>query len=212
MQESYWHNRWDKNEISFHTPEANPLLIEHFGTLSQPRGSRVFVPLCGKTLDMHWLLAQGYRVVGAELSELAITQLFDDLGLKPEVKTIGALKHYSAEQLDIYVGNIFELTTDVLGPIDAIYDRAAIVALPENIRQDYTRHLMKITLKAPMLLISYVYDQNLMEGPPFSVGDNKVKTYYGDHYTLSFLASVDIAGGLKGKCPATENVWLMKRK
>lgn len=210
MDPSFWHQRWAKNEIGFHEPKANPLLVTHFKELSLPKGSRVFVPLCGKTLDIAWLLSQGYRVAGAELSEVAITQLFADLGVEPQISTIGALKRYRAPDLDILVGNIFDLSGSVLGAVDAVYDRAALVALPEPMRARYTAHLTAITNRAPQLLISYVYDQRVMDGPPFSVPNEEVTRHYGRRYDVRLIASTDVPGGLKGKCAAKENVWLLR--
>jgi thiopurine S-methyltransferase len=211
MDESFWQRKWERNEIAFHQREPNPLLVRYFADLSLPEGSRVFVPLCGKTLDIHWLLSHRYRVAGAELSKIAVEQLFAELGVKPTITAIGRLSRYSANDIDIFVGDIFSLSGSVLGRVDAIYDRAALVAFPAPMRIGYAAHLMKITDRAPQLLISYVYDQRLLDGPPFSVSDEEVGRHYRGSYDLKLLASVDVRGGLKGKCPATENVWLLKK-
>jgi thiopurine S-methyltransferase len=202
--------KWKQNDIGFHESAPNPQLVKYYKKLSLPRDSRVFLPLCGKTLDISWLLAQGCRVAGAELSSLAIQQLFAELGVKPEITNTGTLEHHSARNIDIYVGDIFSLTGKVLGPVDAIYDRAALVALPEATRRRYTAHLMEITDSAPQLLITYEYDQSQMNGPPYSVSNVEVSLLYGNHYDLTLLASTDVAGGIKGKCAAKENVWLLK--
>ena len=63
MEHDFWHDRWESNRIGFHESAPNPLLTEHFPALSVPNSGRVFVPLCGKTLDIGWLLSQGQRVV-----------------------------------------------------------------------------------------------------------------------------------------------------
>src|SRR5258708_29645765 len=104
MDAKFWHQRWEANEIGFHESNANPLLLTHFKALSRPKGSRVFVPLCGKTLDIAWLLSNGYQIAGVELSELAIKQLFVELGIEAEITDIGEVKHYSATAIDIFVG------------------------------------------------------------------------------------------------------------
>jgi thiopurine S-methyltransferase len=206
MDASFWHAKWEKSEIAFHQEEVNPLLLDHFGALSLPVGSRVFVPLCGKTRDILWLLQSGYRVVGAELSRLAVEQLFAEMELAPDVTQAGPLTRFAAEDLDIYVGDIFELSGSELGQVDAVYDRAALVALPEAMRQRYADHLAAITGRARQLLIAYDYDQSLQNGPPFAVGADEVRSLYGTHYEPTLLASVEVAGGLRGKCPATEHV------
>lgn len=210
MEANFWHAKWEKGEIAFHQDEVNPLLLEHFGALSLPTGSRVFVPLCGKTRDIRWLLEAGYRVAGAELSRVAVEQLFADMGLEPGISQVGPLTRFAAENIDIYSGDIFELTGSELGQIDAVYDRAALVALPAAMRQRYVDHLVAITGRARQLLVAYEYDQSLQDGPPFAVGADEVRRLYGRHYEPALLASTEVAGGLRGKCPATEHVWLLR--
>ncbi len=209
---TFWLQRWETNDICFHEHETNPSLIKYFQELGIKKGSRVFVPLCGKTLDIGWLLSNGYRVAGAELIELAIQQLFENLRMEPKISANGNLKQYSAKNIDVFVGDIFDLSKTALGPVDATYDRAALIALPPKIRNRYTEHLREITNNAPQLLISLEYDQKLMEGPPFSVSNAEITQHYKDHYNLKHLVSAEIPGGVKGKCPGKQNVWLLTKK
>jgi thiopurine S-methyltransferase len=206
MEHNFWLDRWQTHQIGFHLADANPLLVKHFKALALPAGSRIFIPLCGKTLDIAWLLSQGYRVAGAELVEMAIVQLFDELGVPPNITKVGNLKRYSAHNIDVFVGDIFELTADMLGAVDATYDRAALVALPSEMRAGYTAHLKTITQHAPVLLITFEYDQALVPGPPFSVNAAEVKTHYAD---ATLLECNDLPGGLKGQYPAQEATWLV---
>jgi thiopurine S-methyltransferase len=210
MDPEFWHQRWHANEIGFHEPKANPVLVRNLELLGQHKGSRFFLPLCGKTLDIGWLLSRGYQVAGAELSEMAVGQLFDELGVSPEVSDAGKLKHYSAPNLDIFCGDLFDLSAEVVGPVDAIFDRAALVALPEKMRGRYAKQLTNITGHAPQLLVTFVYDQALMAGPPFSVDDDEVKRRYREHYQLRLLESKAIPDGLKGLVPAEQHVWLLR--
>lgn len=210
MDASFWHDRWQSNRIAFHLDEANPLLVHYFSRLQLPAGCRVFVPLCGKTRDIGWLLTQGYSVAGAELVETAVVQLFADLDVEPRVREYGPLKHYQAPALDIWVGDVLELTPELLGNVDAVYDRAALVALPEHMRAAYASQVRRLAERAPQLLVSYQYDQSALAGPPFSVSDDEVQRHYGDAYRLSALARFDIPGGLKGQVPAEETLWLLQ--
>jgi thiopurine S-methyltransferase len=210
LDAEFWHGKWARNEIGFHNSEAHPLLVAHFDALSLPKGSRVFLPLCGKTRDIHWLLANGYRVAGAELSAIAVEQLFAELGVTPEVAEIGEMRRYSAGGIDIFAGDIFALSGDMLGLIDAVYDRAALVALPADMRSGYAAHLVEITGRAPQLLISFDYDQSLLDGPPFSVPGDAISRLYRGAYDPVRLGSAEVEGGLKGKCPADETVWLLQ--
>jgi len=210
MEASFWHQKWERGEIAFHQSEANPFLLAHFEKLNLAKNSRVFLPLCGKTRDIACLLAGGYRVVGAELSELAVNELFKELGLEPNISTAGKLTRYSAKDVDILAGDIFDVSAELLGAISAIYDRAALVALPSAIRERYTSHLMNISGTAPQLLITYEYDQRLMDGPPFSVTENEVRRHYEAAYRLRPVESKNIADKLKGKVAATETAWLLQ--
>lgn len=188
MKADFWLDRWETKNIGFHKAEANPTLVEHFGTLQLAQNSRILIPLCGKTLDIAWFLSNGYKVVGAELSEIAIIELFDELDLTPKVTAIKNLKHYSAENIDIFVGDLFDLTLDILGQIDAVYDRAALVALPLDIRIRYTKHLRQITDNAQQLLLTLEYDQSTRNGPPFSVTKSEVESHYNDAFKMNVLA------------------------
>lgn len=210
MDGSFWHQKWERNDIGFHESKANPLLVKHFGALELIKGARVFLPLCGKTLDIHWLLSTGYRVAGAELSMIAVQQLFAELEMTPTVEKVGHLHRYSDEDIDIFVGDIFELSASMLGAIDAIYDRAALVALPPELRTQYTAHLSAITEAAPQLLICYEYNQSQLDGPPFSISKEEIDEKYGNTYDVTLLDRLMVAGGLKGKLPASEYVWLLK--
>ena len=211
MEANFWHKKWEQSEIGFHLNEVNPLLVKHFGELSLATDSRVFVPLCGKTQDIRWLLSCGYRIAGIELSRIAIEQLFADLNLNPSISQVGTLTCFTAENIDIYVGDIFCLTKDELGPINAIYDRAALVALPMDMRNRYALHLCEITNLAPQLLIAYEYDQNLQEGPPFSISSQEIQHHYKHRFTINLVTSTDILGGVRGKSPAKEHVWVLKK-
>lgn len=210
MDHAFWHKRWETNDVAFHRSEPNPLLIKYFSELSLAKGSRVFVPLCGKTVDIAWLLTNGYRVAGVELNEMAVRQLFEGLETEPHVEDVDGLKHYSAGNIDIFVGDIFDLTGEILGPVDAVYDRAALVALPVEMRKRYTSHLMNITNKAPQLLICYEYDQLHMEGPPFSVSKSEVNQHYANSYDLKCVESLNMPDGLKGLDDVKRSVWLLR--
>lgn len=184
-------------------------MISNFQALSLAKNSRIFVPLCGKTRDIAGLLSQGHRVVGVELSKLAVEQLFANLGIEPNITTVGKLQHFKAVSIDIFVGDIFNLSANKIGVVDAIYDRAALVALPADLRDRYTLHVKEISNTAPQLLICLEYDQTSMQGPHFSINKKELVRVYGDHYNLTQLASVAAEGGLKGILPVRETVWLL---
>ncbi|WP_444919563.1 thiopurine S-methyltransferase [Microbulbifer sp. CnH-101-G] len=212
MEATYWHDKWKKNDIGFHEASGNSLLSEFFSQLCLSKGDRVFIPLCGKTRDIGWLLSEGYRVAGAELSEMAVQQLFEEMELTPEIDQLDSIKHYKAKNIDIFVGDIFDLSEEILQEVDGIYDRAALVALPQDIRPGYTQHLMAITKVAPQLLISFEYEQSELAGPPFSISSQEIFDRYDEEYQVKMLASRDVPGGLKGLVPAREVAWLLSKR
>ncbi|WP_018274388.1 thiopurine S-methyltransferase [Teredinibacter turnerae] len=210
MKASFWHEKWKKGEIGFHESAVNPALTNHWHALSAV-GGRVFVPLCGKSLDLAWLLSQGVHVIGVELSEIAVQELFVSLDMEPAVSDVENFKLYSAENIAIWVGDIFNLNKAWLGEITAIYDRAALVALPESMRLEYARKLIELSNCATQLLVTFEYDQSLHQGPPFSVPESAVQTCYGTRYQLECLERKAVAGGLKGRIAAIESVWKLTR-
>ena len=208
--EQFWHGRWATGTIGFHEGTPNTLLVRHFETLSLAPGSRVFLPLCGKTRDAAWLLSNDYAVTGAELSRTAIEQLFADLNLTPDVTERGDIAHYRAERIDMFVGNVFDVTRAMIGAVDAVYDRAALVALPDDLRPRYTTHVTELAMSAPQLVITFEYDPDRMDGPPFSVEETHLRQYYGDRYGLHLAERMRRPGGLKGIRPAYECAWLLR--
>ncbi|POF62625.1 thiopurine S-methyltransferase [Novacetimonas maltaceti] len=207
VDDAFWHEKWQRNEIGFHEPQPNAFLLRNFAQMHLPASGRIFVPLCGKTLDIHWLLSQGHQVCGIELSPIAVGQLFAALGLSPRVTATGTLQRFEAGKLCIFVGNVFDLTRHDLGHVDTVYDRAALIALPAAARSRYATHLVSITNAAPQLLVCVEYDQSCRAGPPFSVDEAEVRQHYGRQFMLTRMERHDIPGGLKGACPAAETVW-----
>lgn len=210
MEADFWHNMWNTNKIGFHLENTNELLINNFSKLKLEKGNRIFIPLCGKTVDIKWLLINGYQIVGAELSEIAIKDLFHSLDITPNVEQKENFIHYSAPNIDIFVGDIFNLNKETLGDVDAIYDRAAIVALPEELRIKYTKHLLDLTNNKKQLLITLDYDQSLRNGPPFSVPQSNIETYYKDIYNME-IVQVQNEDGFKG-VEIKERVWILTNK
>jgi thiopurine S-methyltransferase len=139
-----WLQCWRDRQTDFHQLAVNPLLSRFWPRLDLPLGSRIFVPLCGKSLDMLWLAAQGHEVIGVELSPIAVRQFFRDNQLKPKQTQQGQLTLWRHDNLSIFCGDYFALKPTDLGQIDAVYDRAALTALPEHIRLAYVTHLRKI--------------------------------------------------------------------
>ena len=192
MEPNFWHQRWENNKIGFHLGQVNPYLVQYWPDLGLHAGSRVFVPLCGKSLDMLWLAEQGHDVIGVEISPIAVRAFFEDNQLKPKVTQQGAFEIWSVDQITILLGDYFELSPAQLGEVEAVYDRASLVALPQEMRPDYVDHLNALCPSVPRLLITLDYDQACMSGPPFAVSNDEVQELYQDRTSLVLLEDSDV--------------------
>jgi len=209
MDAAFWHQKWKDRHIAFHEGEVNSLLERHLGRLALADGARIFLPLCGKTRDIAWLLDQEHPVVGVELSETAVKELFEELDVVPEVSACGDLTRYQADGLDIFVGDLFHLDAAMLGPVDAVYDRAALVALPPEMRARYVPQVVAITGAAPVLLVTFEYDQSQLDGPPFSVEEAEIRALYTASHHVASLEIEPIEGKFKRKVEAVNRAWAL---
>jgi len=217
MRARFWHERWQQNQIGFHQDEINPYLQTYWSKLQLVQGATVFVPLCGKSIDMLWLRAEGYEVLGVELSPIAVKDFFAENDLQPNVSQQGSFELWEVNGLRILLGDFFQLTKDDLQDCQAIYDRASLIALPPDMREQYASHLNQIAPPNQTLLITLEYDQSITGGPPFAVTPAEVEHYYAEHYQLEQLAHVDISKsqhGLiaKGVGALYESIYLLRSK
>lgn len=195
MHEEFWQARWAQNQIGFHQGEVNPYLQRHWPALQLQAGTRVLVPLCGKSLDLAWLAAQGHRVLGVELAQKAVDDFFAEQGLQAEVVEQGAFKVYRAGTLELWCGDFFALTAADVADCVALYDRAALIALPPALRERYAAHLAAILPSGcEGLLITLDYPQSQMDGPPFAVADAEVRERLGDAWQIEQLQRLDVLG------------------
>ena len=209
MEAGFWHERWENQEIGFHRPEAHEMLRRHVKKVAQ-RGARVFVPLCGKSKDMLWLLNNGYQVFGVELSEVAVTQFFEENGLRPAIVEEGAFKRFSVEGLAIWVGDFFDLTAEQLASVDAWYDRAAMIALPPEMRTRYVKQLSgKLPEHAQGLLVTIEYPVGYRKGPPFSVSEGEVESGFGQRFSIEQIEADEgvVNGEQPDDNPVTEHIY-----
>jgi thiopurine S-methyltransferase len=193
MEPEFWQERWQKGQIGFHLPDVNPRLVAHRDVLPAEAGARVLVPLCGKSLDLTWLAGQGYEVVGVELSDVAAQGYFGAEARSPRVEQRGPFTRYSEGNVSIYCGNFFDLTPALLGPVQAFYDRAALVALPPAMRKQYVQKLSALLPDhVTGLAVCFEYAQSEMNGPPFAVPVDEVHALYEPDFAVELLATYDI--------------------
>ena len=218
MRARFWHERWDRGEIGFHQQEFNSHMQQFIGRLGIAPGDHVLVPLCGKSLDMLWLAEQGYRVTGIELSERAARDFFAENGLSGERISENEMTVYRGDSIEIVCADFFSLSPRKLPRTDAVYDRAALIALPPEMRPSYAEHLaLLVPEDAPALLITLEYPQQEMKGPPFSVTGKEVHELFAGAFTIRHLLEEERLSKeprfvKKGLSRMEEHVFLLRKK
>lgn len=193
MEPSFWHARWQANEIGFHQEEINAHLQGYWPRLDVAAGGTVFVPLCGKSRDMLWLASRGHRVLGVEISPIAAAAFFADNGLPVEPIEQERFVLRRAGEIALLQGDYFDLRPEELHEVAAVYDRASLIALPPAMRAAYAAHMAKLLpAGTPSLLVTLDYDQAEMNGPPFAVGPAEVATLFARDFRVEALGDLDI--------------------
>lgn len=196
MEPEFWIKRWETGDIGFHRDDVQSGLEQFWPQIASNSKSRVFVPLCGKSLDMRWLAAYGHRVLGVELSAQAVEAFFENEGLSPEVRREESFSVYSKGPYEIWCGDLFELPQSIFADVSCFYDRASLVALPPEMRDKYAQRLADM-LKPDVsgLLVSLAYNPAEMSGPPFSVPKAEVEALFGDRFAIDLLSERDALSG-----------------
>ncbi len=193
MDAEFWQQRWREGRIGFHHEAPMPLLVEHWQQLALPPDRRVLVPLCGKSVDMLWLAAQGCRVLGVEISPLAIAQFLQENGLTATTRDSPLGRHYHAGRIELIEGDAFALDAATLAGCDAVYDRAAIIALPPDLRQRYAESVYaRLPHGCRGLMITLEYPQAEKDGPPFSVRESEVRALLTPDWRVDVAERRDI--------------------
>lgn len=199
MEHEGWHDRWQRDAIAFHEGHVNGLLERFAGHLTLSSEANVFVPLCGKAWDLHWIRQQGATVLGVELSPIAVRDFFKEAGIIPVSGMAGAFERVEGGGIALLCGDFFGLRESELAEVTAVYDRAALIALPEPTRSEYVAHgLRHLPPSVPTLLITLEYDQRQMEGPPFSVSPDAVRALYAGTRRVEVLESEEVPARRRG--------------
>jgi thiopurine S-methyltransferase len=199
VEAEFWQKKWREGQIGFHQQQVTPLLEQYWDAIGVAAGGKVFVPLAGKSLDMAWLAARGHRVLGVELSQLAVEQFFDEHRLTPTIRESSHGRHYSASAIELICGDAFALDGAILADCAGVFDRAALIALPPRLRQRYASELYaRLPHGCRGLLVTLEYPQPEKEGPPFSVPEEEVRALYGRDWGLEVLERRDILASQPG--------------
>jgi thiopurine S-methyltransferase len=218
MDKAFWTERWRRRDIGFHQPHIHEPLQRYWPKLDLPVASAVFVPLAGKSRDMVWLATQSHRIIGVELSDVAVREFFQDGGQTPDIRSEGPFDVFSAGPFSLYRGDYFEFPPEAVKDVVAVYDRAALIALTPELRVRYARKLASvIPLQAVIFLVALEYPDGEISGPPFSVTPDEVKRLYGDTFEINVLEARDGlpgSGNLKrrGVTRLVETAYLLRRR
>ncbi|NBC64264.1 MAG: thiopurine S-methyltransferase, partial [Bacteroidetes bacterium] len=193
MELSYWQSKWQKGKIGFHMEDGYPGLEKYWDSIPLSNNPTTFVPLCGKSKDLLWLAKHCKRVVGVEISDLAVEQFLNENSLDAEISTFGDFTIYRAHNIEIWNGDFFKLPKHKLPTLDLVFDRAALVALPQKKRILYAEKILELTSdKTIILQHMYHYRQEEMSGPPFSVSTEELEDLYGKEFQLQILENNEL--------------------
>ena len=201
MEHQFWHEKWEKNQIPFHRSDVNPVLTNNWRALAVPAGGKVLLPLCGKTRDLVWLTAQGHQALGVELSEIAVRAFFGENGLVATRDRAGLFARYRGAQVEYLCGDFFALQPEHLDGVVAVYDRAALIALPPPLRAQYAAKMRTLLQPgAEVLLVTISYQDGQINAPPFRVLHAEVEALYASWCEVELLeeSADDVKGHL---CP-----------
>lgn len=191
MQAEFWLESWNEggSKTSFHRKDVHPY-AKTYAPVYWLKGKRVLLPLCGKDNALMWFREHADHVIGIELAEKAAQQFFDEQNL-PYHKTTD--QRYEAERLTIINRDIFDLHPDDIGRIDFVYDRAALVALPEDMRQQYRQKIDEFMgIGSQCLVITLEYAPFEIPTPPFSITPAEIDCYYGDNYAIEHVEQPEV--------------------
>lgn len=218
MDPDFWHQRWQQRLIGFHQAETNRYLEKYANALNLQAGDTVFVPLCGKSLDMRWLHDRRYSVLGVELSPIACEAFFSEAGRHARKTKDGIFTSWKSSDIEILCGDFFDLSPEMLNHVRAVYDRAALIALPPDMRSRYVEHLATLVASGTSgLLITMEYPEEQMAGPPFPVSRDEVTDLFAPYFEIEMLEDVDVLASNprfrdRGLSTMHEHIYMLKHR
>ncbi|XP_065180789.1 thiopurine S-methyltransferase-like [Sycon ciliatum] len=202
-----WNARWhDAERTTWHCAAVNEHLIKYYDRLLEGANAHrkqlnVFVPLCGKTVDMMWLKERGHHILGVELVRKALDDFVSENKLP---STVSSVKNGDGEELtlikagekssiSLFPSDLFNVDCVALGQVDAVWDRGSYVALEAEFRPRYADYMASVVKPGGRLLMeTYDYVQAEHPGPPFSTPNDEIVAAFGSNFTVEFLMKEDI--------------------
>jgi thiopurine S-methyltransferase len=193
VQPEFWLDRWRLAQTAFHQLSVDRFLSAYWPALNPSATGSVFVPLCGKSLDLLWLRDRGHSVVGVELSVVALESFCQEHGIPARRRLLADFDVYEADNFRLLRGDFFKLTRLMLGNASLIYDRAALISWAPSLQTAYVKHMTTLSAAGTQtLLVALEYPQDKMKGPPFSVTTDEVHHLYASGHSIEELDRRDI--------------------
>lgn len=205
-----WLDRWREGRIGFHRSDTHPALVRHWPLLGVRPGTKVLVPLCGKSLDMRWLARHDHPVLGIEFAEEAIEQFVTEGTGNVSRYQQGPFAICRQGSVELWCGDFFHFHIDQAAEIGAFYDRAALIALPPATRQRYAFHLAQLLLPGSRgLLISLSRAPgDEAAGPPFHVPAEEIHELFAPNFLVTHLED----GEPESESGFRESIWALVRR
>jgi thiopurine S-methyltransferase len=185
-----WHKYWEENRIAFHEGQVNPYLKRFLPIYNLQPGDTVFMPLCGKAVDIFWLTQQGFNVIGVELSEIAVRSFFEESELEFSHQQYNRFNLFRSDKISLFQGNYMHLESSDIAACKLVYDRASIIAIESFNRSSYVQKMLEIIpARTPMLMVTLDYDQQVMSGPPYAVSSEEIRQLFAPDYETILLHS-----------------------
>jgi len=165
-----------------------PLLKQYWKHLELPEGATVLVPLCGKSKDLHWLADHNFHVIGVDVSPKALKTVMNKRPDNFTKSTSHGLTRYRSKAMELWEGDFLKLPPMEIPPLHAIYDKAALIALPPDKRKPYAEKVLELCSSTTQIFLqTFEYEQSEMNGPPFSVPQKEVNELFGRHFEIDVL-------------------------
>ncbi len=184
MEKEYWINKWHSNDIAFHEQNITPDLISHIKQLKLKEDDCIFVPLCGKTKDMLWLVHQGFYVIGVEISDIACHDFFSESQITPRIVHTDKYKKYESERITLFCADFFDLKQSDFPPVKAIYDCKALIALPPCHREKYLTQILNCFGSDINILLLTREGDKTVKPPPYPISDKEIKLLYSEYFNI----------------------------
>ncbi|MRX28461.1 thiopurine S-methyltransferase [Kangiella sp. HZ709] len=173
MDYHFWDTCWQRASQPFHLSEAHPFLRRYLYLLDNKE--KLLLPLSGKSVDPIFLAQNNIHSTSIEFNPSAIDNFIIDSELSFKRKTFEQKKCYDFGDFDIWLADFFDIETKDIGKFSQVFDRAALVALPKELRDKYIKHLKSLLQpKATILMVTMDYEEGEMSGPPFYIAQNEL--------------------------------------